>query len=63
MVCHRDTFDYATGCCTTGEQHSCASCADDDKCCSLFEDCVSCCLRPDHKPEVAMQGVYRGRNK
>ena len=63
VVCPRDTFDYATGCCTTGELHSCASCADDDKCCAQYEHCVSCCLRPENKPEAAMQGVYRGRNK
>jgi len=39
------------------------SCGADDQCCSQYENCVSCCLKPEHEPEKLMHSVYRGRNK
>ncbi|EFN58615.1 hypothetical protein CHLNCDRAFT_17323, partial [Chlorella variabilis] len=63
MVCSRDSLNYATGCCTGGELHSCTSCEAKDKCCSRYEHCVSCCLRPENKPGEKMQSIFRGRNK
>ena len=39
------------------------SCDPDDKCCSQYEHCVSCCLSPQNTPEQRLQGVFRGRNK
>ncbi|KAI3436532.1 hypothetical protein D9Q98_005949 [Chlorella vulgaris] len=63
MVCPRDSLNYGTGCCTDGEQHACTSCQVDDKCCSQYEYCVSCCLKPENKPEQHMGSLFRGRNK
>lgn len=63
MVCPREAFDYATGCCSGGERHVCASCQQGDKCCAQFEHCVSCCLSPENEPEKHMNSIYRGRNK
>lgn len=63
MVCPREAFDYATGCCSGGERHVCASCETADKCCAHFEHCVSCCLSPENEPEKHMHSIYRGRNK
>lgn len=39
------------------------SCQVDDKCCSQYEYCVSCCLKPENKPEQHMGSLFRGRNK
>lgn len=50
-VCPAKELDYTTGCCTAGEQHSCAMCNKVDSCCESFEHCVSCCMHPDNKPE------------
>lgn len=38
-------------------------CEAEDKCCSQYEHCVSCCLKPDNEPEAHMHDIYRGRNK
>jgi hypothetical protein len=62
-VCPRDTFNYGTGCCSTGALHSCDTCGTDDQCCSQYENCVSCCLKPENEPGKHMHSVYRGRNK
>lgn len=63
LLCARDALDYTTGCCTTGQLHSCDTCKAEDKCCSQYEHCVSCCLKPDNHPEQHMRSIYRGRNK
>ena len=39
------------------------SCVADDKCCSRYEDCVSCCLKPENNPQQHMGSIFRGRNK
>lgn len=62
-VCPRDSLNYVSGCCREGQQHSCDSCALDDRCCSEYERCVSCCMKPEHMPEAQLQHAYRGLNK
>ncbi|KAL4440719.1 hypothetical protein ABPG77_000428 [Micractinium sp. CCAP 211/92] len=63
MVCERQQLDHQSGCCTTGQQHSCDTCEAEDRCCSQYEHCVSCCLKPENEPEAHMHDIYRGRNK
>jgi len=47
-ICKRKDFDNQSGCCLTANQYSCETC-EVDSCCSRFENCVSCCLKPDNK--------------
>lgn len=39
------------------------SCHDGDRCCSLYEECVSCCLSPLHEPQTHLQRLYRGADR
>jgi hypothetical protein len=63
MVCKREDLDYATGCCKGGQRHSCNSCSEVDKCCSEYEQCVSCCMKPGATPNTLMERTFRGMNK
>lgn len=63
LVCKREEIDYVTGCCTTGQRHSCETCSQEDRCCTGYEQCVSCCLKPDHTPQSFMHRTFRGMNK
>uniref|UniRef100_A0A1D2AG79 SREBP regulating gene protein n=1 Tax=Auxenochlorella protothecoides TaxID=3075 RepID=A0A1D2AG79_AUXPR len=62
-VCPRDAIDSSTGCCPKGRTHVCDSCHDGDRCCSLYEECVSCCLSPLHEPQTHLQRLYRGADR
>lgn len=49
-VCGRNKL-LSNGCCdSTIEnmvQYSCDTCNEDDGCCAIYEQCVSCCLNPN----------------
>ncbi|GAB4820937.1 hypothetical protein N2152v2_007983 [Parachlorella kessleri] len=62
-VCHRDVFDYTTGCCDKGEQHSCQTCEESDLCCSSYAHCVSCCMGSKHEQDRRLAEVPKGLNK
>eukprot|EP01062_Namystynia_karyoxenos_P083266 TRINITY_DN9547_c0_g1_i1.p2 TRINITY_DN9547_c0_g1~~TRINITY_DN9547_c0_g1_i1.p2 ORF type:complete len:230 (+),score=45.68 TRINITY_DN9547_c0_g1_i1:82-771(+) len=57
--CVASDIDPSTGCCpATAAPHNCTGCVDaptaagdDGGCCRTYENCVSCCLRPDHAQE------------
>ncbi|GIL53914.1 hypothetical protein Vafri_9497 [Volvox africanus] len=64
VVCKRDDLNYATGCCSVGQQYDCNQCNMNDKCCSEYESCVSCCLAPLHDAvNVAKQVLRSPRHK
>uniref|UniRef100_A0A7S0VP30 SREBP regulating gene protein n=1 Tax=Polytomella parva TaxID=51329 RepID=A0A7S0VP30_9CHLO len=46
-LCQREDFNYDTGCCSSGKRYDCSFCSPQDSCCSVYEGCVSCCLRSD----------------
>lgn len=50
FICLRDDL-LLTGCCNIKADkthlYSCESC-NEDHCCEIFENCVSCCLNPDN---------------
>ncbi|XP_003741090.1 UPF0454 protein C12orf49 homolog [Galendromus occidentalis] len=51
-VCNR-TLLLSSGCCDADqglERYPCDSCA--DGCCSSYEFCISCCLRPQQRPTL-----------
>lgn len=52
-VCPRASFLSHTGCCDTSDdasqKYSCETCETElDGCCSSYEHCVSCCMRPEN---------------
>ncbi|KAJ3435430.1 hypothetical protein M0812_19618 [Anaeramoeba flamelloides] len=52
-VCSKLEMDHSTGCCPKNDtskfqQHTCHSCQIDEKCCKIYEFCVSCCLSPNN---------------
>jgi hypothetical protein len=52
-VCPRASFLSSTGCCDTSDDASkrlsCETCEPElDGCCSSYEHCVSCCMRPEN---------------
>ncbi len=52
-VCPRASFLSSTGCCDTSnaasKRLSCETCEPElDSCCSSYEHCVSCCMRPEN---------------
>lgn len=61
-VCPRSAFDQSTGCCSGGLQYTCQSCSKEDRCCSLFEHCVSCCLNPDNNMASELDTTFRHTN-
>ncbi len=74
FVCARTAVSPATGCCDAASPHahastsaafSCATCDVAAACCSSYEHCVSCCLRPGHPGSdaelVAASPRARGR--
>ena len=38
-------------------------CSGDDNCCSVYEQCVSCCMKPANNAMEAVKKVYRGPNR
>eukprot|EP00798_Chlamydomonas_sp_ICE-L_P003874 gene3874-13938_t len=60
LMCPRDDLDANSGCCSKGEKFACARCELSDRCCSQFEDCVSCCLDPKHGAEEQARITKRG---
>lgn len=50
FICDRDDV-LATGCCNIKADnthlYNCKSC-NENQCCEIFENCVSCCLNPDN---------------
>ena len=51
-TCRRENVGD-NGCClmaNTTTFHACSGCAEESGCCTTFEYCVSCCLRPDKVP-------------
>lgn len=59
-ICEVNQLDPMTGCCSEGDKHSCKTCELRDKCCSTYENCVSCCLAPDNNPSRGLEAdVYR----
>ncbi|KAK9814096.1 hypothetical protein WJX72_000564 [[Myrmecia] bisecta] len=63
FLCLRKDFDSSTGCCVTGEQFSCKTCLLDNKCCEEFEQCVSCCLAPQHDAATVVANVFRSNGR
>eukprot|EP01024_Parvocaulis_polyphysoides_P057238 TRINITY_DN60801_c0_g1_i1.p1 TRINITY_DN60801_c0_g1~~TRINITY_DN60801_c0_g1_i1.p1 ORF type:complete len:304 (+),score=7.74 TRINITY_DN60801_c0_g1_i1:36-914(+) len=59
VVCQRTDLNSRSGCCIHGKRHSCETCTLEDQCCSNYEHCVSCCLRPDFKAT----NLYKIRNR
>lgn len=53
IVCNRDELDQ-NKCCPlrAGDSFSCNTCDASTKCCSVYEYCVSCCVRPAHRKEL-----------
>lgn len=51
-LCTLDSIDWETGCCPPAraaeEQYSCRSCEPDINCCTVYEHCVGCCLKPSN---------------
>ena len=51
-LCTLDSIDWETGCCPPAraaeEQYSCRSCEPDISCCTVYEHCVGCCLKPSN---------------
>jgi len=43
-----------TGCCDSNSsltsKYSCSSCDSSSSCCGRYEECISCCLRPEQRP-------------
>lgn len=65
FVCPRTALNPATGCCdTTASAFSCATCDVAAQCCTSYEHCVSCCLKPGHpgSDPKTVQSSYRARN-
>ncbi|XP_071791111.1 SREBP regulating gene protein-like [Asterias amurensis] len=58
FVCPRKAV-LVNNCCDPESEssvlYSCSSCRDDTNCCSIYEDCVSCCMHPEK--ESLLQGV------
>lgn len=49
-VCSMAEIDVATNCCTNEKQlYSCATCNNEQHCCTVYEYCVSCCLAPSNR--------------
>ncbi|KAJ6236025.1 hypothetical protein M0813_28301 [Anaeramoeba flamelloides] len=55
-VCKRLDLDLTSNCCPTQtfgqdqfHQFSCYSCSQKDKCCQIYEFCVSCCMDPSNQ--------------
>mmetsp|Transcript_57625 Transcript_57625/g.117299 ORF Transcript_57625/g.117299 Transcript_57625/m.117299 type:complete len:277 (-) Transcript_57625:9-839(-) len=59
--CPREQLNYQTGCCSSGQQFSCAGCLETDQCCEEFELCVSCCMEPKHIAAAKEAGASRSR--
>lgn len=61
-VCPRASFRSSTGCCDASvaatKKLSCDTCEPElDGCCSSYEHCVSCCMRPEHYGDVDLSTV------
>ncbi|GBF90624.1 hypothetical protein Rsub_03196 [Raphidocelis subcapitata] len=59
MLCRADDLDHKSGCCRTGDLHSCTTCDTHDRCCEGYEACVSCCLSPAHGAKERLPEVPR----
>eukprot|EP00892_Ulva_mutabilis_P008533 jgi/Ulvmu1/6051/UM027_0029.1 len=58
-VCSRTDLDFLSGCCSDGQAHSCDTCHVEDQCCSSYEHCVSCCLRPEFNATALAKDQFR----
>jgi len=52
-LCERRHLEKTTSCCQTTSPsilgpYICDTCSSTSHCCSSFEHCISCCLKPDH---------------
>lgn len=59
QVCKRDDVNSKTGCCRGGTLHDCSTCDLNDRCCLSYEQCVSCCLKPEHKAGDMAKVAFR----
>lgn len=59
VLCGREDVDSQTNCCLKGVRHTCDKCSLEDRCCSDFEDCVSCCLDPKHDAQSLARVTLR----
>jgi hypothetical protein len=65
FVCPRTSLNPASGCCDGGgSAFSCATCDVAAQCCTSYEHCVSCCLKPGHPGSDAgtVASAFRARN-
>lgn len=62
-LCPREQLDSISGCCLKGDQYSCHTCSSDDSCCSMYEQCVSCCMAPANNAKEAVKKVFRGPDR
>lgn len=58
-LCKGSDLDRKSGCCTSGEKHSCSTCDARDQCCEGYEACVSCCLAPANGAKERLPEVPR----
>ena len=52
-LCERRHLEKKTGCCQATSSsirgpYTCDTCSSITDCCTSFEHCISCCLKPDH---------------
>ncbi|CAF3505876.1 unnamed protein product [Adineta steineri] len=64
-VCERRHLEKIDGCCQTTSSsilgpYICDTCSSTTRCCSSFEHCISCCLKPDHR--IYLQNYIRSRD-
>jgi SREBP regulating gene protein len=54
---------YLQGCQQKGALALAYRCSGDDNCCSVYEQCVSCCMKPANNAMDAVKRVYRGPDR
>ncbi|CAF3664627.1 unnamed protein product [Rotaria sp. Silwood1] len=64
-LCERRHLEKTNGCCQLKSSsirgpYICDSCSSTTHCCSSFEHCISCCLKPDHR--IYLQNYIRSRD-
>mmetsp|Transcript_13483 Transcript_13483/g.18474 ORF Transcript_13483/g.18474 Transcript_13483/m.18474 type:complete len:264 (+) Transcript_13483:381-1172(+) len=63
QLCQRDKLDSTSGCCSFAQLDACLDCHQASGCCSEFEMCVSCCMKPQNEPAKRKLQAPRGNNK
>ena len=63
-MCSRNDFLDSVGCCNERiSKYSCETCEVHDRCCSTYEHCVSCCMKPQYSMNEHLTRATIGLNK